>query len=48
VSARPTRLAPFVPSGPSFDTALAFFAALGREVHLIDPAGVCWHVRQGG
>jgi predicted enzyme related to lactoylglutathione lyase len=20
----------------------------GREVHLIDPAGVCWHVRQGG
>ncbi len=20
----------------------------GREVHLIDPAGVCWHVRQAG
>jgi hypothetical protein len=20
----------------------------GREVHLIDPAGVCWHVREGG
>lgn len=19
----------------------------GREVHLIDPAGVCWHIRQG-
>jgi hypothetical protein len=19
----------------------------GREVHIIDPAGVCWHVRQG-
>jgi hypothetical protein len=18
----------------------------GREVHIIDPAGVCWHVRQ--
>lgn len=20
----------------------------GREMHIIDPAGVCWHVRQGG
>ena len=20
----------------------------GREVHIIDPAGVCWHVRQSG
>jgi len=20
----------------------------GREVHLIDPAGICWHVRQAG
>src|SRR5689334_19621882 len=20
----------------------------GREVHIIDPAGVCWHVRQAG
>ena len=20
----------------------------GREMHLIDPGGVCWHVRQGG
>jgi hypothetical protein len=20
----------------------------GREVHVIDPAGVCWHVRQAG
>lgn len=19
----------------------------GREIHIIDPAGVCWHVRQG-
>lgn len=19
----------------------------GREVHIIDPAGVCWHIRQG-
>jgi hypothetical protein len=19
----------------------------GREVHLVDPAGVCWHIRQG-
>lgn len=22
--------------------------AWGREVHIIDPAGVCWHVRQSG
>jgi hypothetical protein len=20
----------------------------GREVHIIDPGGVCWHVREGG
>ena len=20
----------------------------GREIHIIDPAGVCWHVRQAG
>jgi hypothetical protein len=20
----------------------------GREVHIIDPAGVCWHIRQSG
>ena len=20
----------------------------GREIHIIDPGGVCWHVRQGG
>ena len=20
----------------------------GREIHIIDPAGVCWHVRQSG
>ncbi|MGE3228768.1 MAG: glyoxalase [Hyphomicrobium sp.] len=117
--ARATALYPFVPSGPDFETALAFFAALGfetrwkadglaglrfggaffmlqsidvaewqrnqmltlevddletywrevdalglpstfpgvrtrpptdfpwgREVHIIDPAGVCWHIRQ--
>jgi hypothetical protein len=116
-----TTLYPFVPSGPDFDQALAFFAAIGfeaawqhgdvaglrfggaffllqkfdhpemqrnlmitfevndleayaievaakdlpalfpgvrvgvpkdfpwgRELHLIDPAGVCWHVRQAG
>jgi hypothetical protein len=115
----PTALIPFVPSGPDFEAALAFFAELGfaaawrhgdlaglragaayfilqridvtvwqenqmhiievadldewwravdaknlptrfsgvrtkaptdfpwgREVHIIDPAGVCWHVRQ--
>lgn len=22
--------------------------AWGREVHLIDPAGICWHLRQAG
>ena len=80
-----TALIPFVPSGPDFEQALAFFAELGfaatwrngglaglrfggeafmlqdidvpewqkptdfpwgREVNIIDPAGVCWHVRQ--
>jgi hypothetical protein len=119
VKARATRLFPFVPSGPDFATALAFFSDLGfdpvwqgdglaglefgeayfllqkidvpewqknqmitfevddlegyweeiaakgletryaavrlkapadypwgREIHVIDPAGVCWHVRQ--
>jgi catechol 2,3-dioxygenase-like lactoylglutathione lyase family enzyme len=119
IRAQATALYPFVPSGPDFARALAFFAALGfetvwrsdglaglrfggayfllqeidvpewqknqmivlevddldaywselgakgleatfpgvklrpptdfawgREVHLIDPAGVCWHVRQ--
>jgi predicted enzyme related to lactoylglutathione lyase len=20
----------------------------GREVHIVDPGGVCWHVRQAG
>jgi hypothetical protein len=46
-------LKPFVPSGKDFATARRFFVDLGfsvswehggcREVHLIDPAGVCWH-----
>jgi predicted enzyme related to lactoylglutathione lyase len=120
MKARATALVPFVPSGPDFKTALAFFADLGfetawqhdglaglrfggayfmlqdinipvwqenqmhvievddldaywaeidtldlpgkytgvrtkpptdfpwgREVHLIDPSGVCWHFRKG-
>jgi hypothetical protein len=119
MKSRATTLYPFVPSGPSFESALAFFAELGfqqtwrhdgyaglrfegayfilqdidvpdwqknqmvtfevddldaywsgikgrqletrfrgartrpptdfawgREVHIVDPAGVCWHVRQ--
>jgi uncharacterized glyoxalase superfamily protein PhnB len=119
MKARASALIPFVPSGPSFDAALAFFGALGfetvwkqqglaglrfaeayfmlqdihvpvwqenqmlvvevddleaywqeiaaqdlpsrfagvrtrpptdfpwgREVHVVDPAGVCWHFRQ--
>ena len=120
MKSRATALFPFVPSGPNFATALAFFAELGfeqqwqngglaglrfggayfilqeidvpewqknqmitfevddldaywaeidarglpgrftgvrtrpptdfawgREIHIIDPGGVCWHVRQG-
>jgi catechol 2,3-dioxygenase-like lactoylglutathione lyase family enzyme len=120
LKARATALVPFVPSGPDFETALAFFTDLGfetvwrhdglaglrfggayfmlqdidipvwqenqmhvievddldiywaeidaldlpakyasvrlkpptdypwgREVHVVDPAGVCWHLRKG-
>jgi predicted enzyme related to lactoylglutathione lyase len=121
MEAKATTLYPFVPSGPDFEVAIAFFAELGfarqwqheglaglrfggayfmlqkidvpewqknqmityevddleaywseidaknlaarfsgvrtrpptdfpwgREIHIIDPAGVCWHVRQAG